>query len=111
MRDLSRLSISARAASEFFLDGFEFAAAFLGSASLTQFFFRLRARRVEKSWTSDWSLVCSVLTRSVTLGVLYCSRLSYVMLDMPPPPSFDVTSIIFCAGAAGRSSSIWVVIQ
>ena len=56
IRDLSRLSISARAASELFLDGLlvfpaEFADLLAGSASLTQFFFRLSARRVEKSWS------------------------------------------------------------
>ena len=60
MSDLSRLSISASAASELFLDGLplEFPAEFAdllalaGSASLTQFFFRLSARRVEKSWSA-----------------------------------------------------------
>ena len=61
MSDLSRLSISASAASELFLDGLplEFPAAevadllaLAGSASLTQFFFRLSARRVEKSWSA-----------------------------------------------------------
>ena len=60
IRDLRRLSISASAASELLLDGLlEFPAAevadllaMVGSASLTQFFFRLSARRVEKSWSA-----------------------------------------------------------